>query len=30
MALGSYFLIGVAASMRSNPPWNDVPESKNA
>ena len=29
MAAGSYFLIGVAASMRSNPEWNDAPEVSN-
>ena len=30
MAAGSYFLIGVAASMSSNPEWNDAPEAGNA
>ena len=29
MAVGSYFLIGVVASMRSNPEWNDAPEARN-
>ena len=29
MAVGSYFLIGVAACMRSNPAWNDAPEANN-
>lgn len=29
MAVGSYFLIGVAASMQINPAWNVVPEPRN-
>ena len=29
MAVGSYFLIGVAASMRTNPAWNEAPEPGN-
>ena len=30
MAIGSYFMIGVAASMRSHQAWTDAPDSKNA